>query len=65
MQGYYRIGTPKLYRTEADARKAAQTIANRQQREVAITWSNHTGTERALVCRVAPNRKRRTVKQAA
>ena len=59
MGGYYRIGTPKLYRTEDEARKAAQTLANRLQREVAITWANHEGTRLLLVGRIAPNRTRR------
>ncbi|MGB3328565.1 MAG: hypothetical protein WBA46_06385 [Thermomicrobiales bacterium] len=65
MQGAYFAGTPKRYSTEAEARKAAQTMANRQQREVAVTWASNEGTQRALICRIAPNRRPRTRKPAA
>jgi hypothetical protein len=60
MSGHYRIGTPRLYRTEDEARKAAQTLANRLQRVVTITWASNEGTQREVIAQIAPNRKPRS-----
>lgn len=59
MQGAYFAGTTKRHQTEEAARKEAQTIANRLQREVVVTWASNEGTQRALIARIAPNRKPR------
>lgn len=56
--GTFRVGI-KSFRSEVAARTFALTVANRQQREVAVTWNSWAGTERALVAKVSPNRKPR------